>query len=140
MTKKFYNIGLTSTQYYLSQELLKNWTALTMVQYNKAPARNWEVMYGIFEVSTLETAYREPLLKGKAQYCWPPRTNYLRSAAFSTKNFIYLFCKTSYLNVEVNCTEPFPSVSFPRHQAFTMHSTSVAVGSSPSKQAGGQMW
>jgi hypothetical protein len=34
----------------------------------------------------------------------------LRSSVFY---FIYLFRKTSYFNEEVNCTEPFPSVSFP---------------------------
>jgi hypothetical protein len=29
------------------------------------------------------------------------------------ENFIYLFTKTSYLNEEVNCTDPSPSVSIP---------------------------
>ncbi len=42
---------------------------------------------------------REPLLKGKAQYSWPPCTNSFRSAAFDIGN------KTSYLNEEVNGTE-----------------------------------
>ncbi len=36
------------------------------------------------------TAIREPLLKGKASYSWPPCTNYFRSAAFDTSNIIYL--------------------------------------------------
>jgi hypothetical protein len=29
------------------------------------------------------------------------------------KNIIYLGCQTSYLNEEVNCTDPSPSVSVP---------------------------
>jgi hypothetical protein len=28
-------------------------------------------------------------------------------------NYIFLFCKTTYLNEDVNCTEPSPSVRFP---------------------------
>ncbi len=48
------------------------------------------------------------LLKGKDQYNWPPCTNKFRSTAFYSENIIYLFYKTSYLNEEVNCTEPFP--------------------------------
>jgi hypothetical protein len=31
------------------------------------------------------------------------------------KNIISLLYKTSYLNEEVNCTEPSPSVGVPRH-------------------------
>jgi hypothetical protein len=50
----------------------------------------------------------EPLLKGKVQYNWPPRTNK------SLINCFYiLFCKTSYLNEEAYCTEPFPLISVP---------------------------
>jgi hypothetical protein len=49
---------------------------------------------------------REVLLKGKAQYSWPPCTTLFRSAPFYIENII------SYLN-EVNCTEPSPSVSVP---------------------------
>ncbi len=56
---------------------------------------------------------REPLLKGMAQYSWPPCTNQFRSAHFYIENMIYLGSKTSYLNEEVNCTEPSPSVSVP---------------------------
>ncbi len=55
------------------------------------------------------------LTEGKAQYGQPPFTNKLRSAAFCIENIIYLCYKTSYLNVEVNCTEPSPSVSIPCH-------------------------
>ena len=36
-----------------------------------------------------------------------------RSAAFDIKNVDYLYFKTSYLNEEVNCTEPPPSISVP---------------------------
>ncbi len=32
---------------------------------------------------------KEPLLKGKDQYSWPPCTNYFRSAAFDKVNIIY---------------------------------------------------
>ena len=35
------------------------------------------------------------------------------TSLFKTENIIYLCYKTSYLNEEVNCTEPFPSVSIP---------------------------
>jgi hypothetical protein len=56
---------------------------------------------------------RETLLNGKAQYSWTPGTNYFWSAAFWYCKHCLLFHKTSYLNVEVNCTEPFPSVSVP---------------------------
>jgi hypothetical protein len=55
----------------------------------------------------------ETLLKGKAQYSWPPCTNLFISAPFYIENSIYIFNKTSYLNEEVNCTEPSPSVSNP---------------------------
>jgi len=54
---------------------------------------------------------REPLVKGKAQYSWPLCTNKFRSAALDIENIIYLCYKTSYLNEEVCCTEPTPSVS-----------------------------
>ncbi len=53
------------------------------------------------------------LLKGKARYSSPPCTDWFRSAAFDIENIIYFFYKTSYLNEEVNCTEPYPSVSVP---------------------------
>ncbi len=53
---------------------------------------------------------RETLLKGKAQCSWPPRTNYFRSASFEIENIVY-FATKSYLNGEVNRTDPSPSVS-----------------------------
>jgi hypothetical protein len=34
-----------------------------------------------------------------------------RAATFDIANIIYFFYKTSYLNEEVNCTVPSPSVS-----------------------------
>jgi len=34
------------------------------------------------------------------------------------KLYIFFFCKTIYLNGEVNCTEPSPSVSFPRSHIY----------------------
>ncbi len=59
--------------------------------------------------------YREPLLKGKAQYSWAPCTNKFRSGGFHIENIIYLWYKTSYLNEEVNCIEPSPSARVPGH-------------------------
>jgi hypothetical protein len=56
---------------------------------------------------------REVLLKGKAQYGWPPCTNQSISAPFYIENIINLFYKTSYFNEEVNSTEPSPLVSIP---------------------------
>jgi hypothetical protein len=41
------------------------------------------------------------------------RLTYLCSCAFYDEYRIYLCYKTRYLNEEVNCTEPFPSVSVP---------------------------
>ncbi len=51
------------------------------------------------------------LTEGKAQFGWPPCTNQFASAPFYIENIINLFYKTSYLNEEVNCTEPFLVVS-----------------------------
>ncbi len=51
---------------------------------------------------------KEPLLKGKVQYSWPPLLINLWSIAF-----IYFFCKTSYLNEEAYCIEPLPLISVP---------------------------
>jgi hypothetical protein len=56
---------------------------------------------------------RKVLLKGKTQYGWPPCTNRFRSAPLYIENIINLFYKTSYLNEEVNCTEPSPLVRIP---------------------------
>jgi hypothetical protein len=56
---------------------------------------------------------REVLLKGKAQYCWPPCTNLFRSAPFYIENDICVFNKTGYLNEEVSGIEPFLSDSIP---------------------------
>ena len=56
---------------------------------------------------------RETLLNGKAQYSWPPCTNLSRSATFYIENIIYIINKTGYLNEEVNCTKPSPSLSIP---------------------------
>jgi hypothetical protein len=49
--------------------------------------------------------------KGKAQYSWPPSTNEFRSAALKIEYIIFVFYEMSYLNEEVKCTEPSPSVS-----------------------------
>ncbi len=61
----------------------------------------------------LHTSTTEVLLRGKAQYSWPPCTNQFRSAPFYIENVMDLFYKTSYLNEEVNCTKPSLLVSIP---------------------------
>jgi hypothetical protein len=40
-------------------------------------------------VTPMKDKTREALLKGKAQYQWPPYTKNFRSAPFYTENFIY---------------------------------------------------
>jgi hypothetical protein len=40
-------------------------------------------------------------------------TELFRSAPFYVENIVNIFNKTSYLNEEVNCAEPPPSVSYP---------------------------
>ncbi len=56
---------------------------------------------------------RESLIKGKIQYTWPPWTNQFKLVIFRTATMLFFFCKMSYLNEEVNCTKPSPSVSVP---------------------------
>ncbi len=56
---------------------------------------------------------RENFMKGKAQYSSPPCTNLFRSAPFYIEIIIYIFIKTSWLNEEVNRTEPSLSISIP---------------------------
>ncbi len=56
---------------------------------------------------------RIPLLNGNNHSRWPSCTIYFRSAAYDNAKIIYFFYKTSQLNEEVNCTETFPSDSFP---------------------------
>ncbi len=61
----------------------------------------------------MEAWIRETLLKGKAQYSWPPWHSQFISGAFDFENIIYFLYETRYFNEEVNCTEPSPSVSVP---------------------------
>ncbi len=56
---------------------------------------------------------KEVLLKGKAQYNWSLCYNYFNELLFIFKKFITFFIETSYLNEEVNCSEPSPSPSTP---------------------------
>jgi hypothetical protein len=49
----------------------------------------------------------ETLLKGKAQYSWPPCTNLFRSAPLYIENIIYIY-QTSNPNEEVKLTETSP--------------------------------
>ncbi len=65
------------------------------------------------EQSKIERLSREVLLKGKAQYSWPPITYYFRWAHFYFENIIYIFYKTSYLDEEDICTEPSFQLVFP---------------------------
>jgi hypothetical protein len=46
----------------------------------------------------------ESLLMGKEHYGRPPWTNKFRSASFHTETNFFFFYKTTYLNVEPNCT------------------------------------
>ncbi len=77
----------------------------------------------VFPMFKVDSLAKETLLKGKALYSWPPNTNLYRSAPFYIENIIYIFNKTSYLNEEVNCTEPSPSVSvpWPKHQLTALY-------------------
>ncbi len=57
---------------------------------------------------------RESLLKGRDQCSWPPCTNWNRSVTFHTLTVFCFSCyKTTYLNEEVNCSEPSPSTRVP---------------------------
>ncbi len=49
------------------------------------------------EQNKLECSAREALLKGKAQYGWPPWTNLIRSAAFYVENITCPFTKQATL-------------------------------------------
>ncbi len=49
--------------------------------------------------------------RGKDQYS--PCTNRFRSALFKIENIFLPSTKTSYLNLEVNCAEPSPSIRVP---------------------------
>ncbi len=70
----------------------------------------WSV--GYLKLDEKKYLGRESSLKGKDKYNGPPCTNQFRSAAFYNKN-ITSHLQTSYLKVEVNCTELSPSVIFP---------------------------
>jgi hypothetical protein len=65
------------------------------------------------------TTIREALLKGTAQYGWPPCTNKLRSTPFFILKY-YFFYKTSNLYWEVIGTDPSSSVSIPCHNKHSL--------------------
>ncbi len=54
-----------------------------------------------------------PLTEGKGSVRLISSTNQLRLAHSYVENIIYICYQTSYLNEEVNCTEPAPSDSVP---------------------------
>jgi len=56
-----------------------------------------------------EKSDREAQLKGKVQYSLPP----LDQLLIILRTLFIFLRKTSYLNVEVNCTEPSLSISVP---------------------------
>ncbi len=72
----------------------------------------------VLQLLSKQKYYQEVFVRDKAQYHWPPCANWFISAPSCTENSIYLFYKTSYLNEEVNCTEPSTSVSIPCNTPF----------------------
>ncbi len=85
------------------------------VNLPKESTRTNRSLYYLVDFLTIYPT-REALLKGKAQYSWPPCPNWFVSAYFYIENIIYLFYKTSYPNEEVNGTEH--SVSVPWAQCY----------------------
>ncbi len=80
---------------------------IIMIDNNKVACfvKNVNIIYNIKRSwSELVSAWRSTVLKGKAQYGWPPHQG-------------SLFCKksinTNQVYKEVNCTEPSPSVRLP---------------------------
>ncbi len=65
-------------------------------------AKNVAISFGYFIITKNQKGLpkvtqllktKEALLKGKAQYSWPPCTNSFRSASFDIANIIYYFTK-----------------------------------------------
>ncbi len=77
--------------------------------------------YGFFSATTLYVDHKLTLTARPNQGSLTegegsvrsPCTNKFSSAAFTIEHIIYLCYKTTYLNEEVNCTEPPPSFSVP---------------------------
>jgi hypothetical protein len=63
---------------------------------------------------------REPLLKGKLTS--------LDQSNFDVENIFYLCYKTSYLNEDVNCTEPSPSDNIPWFEFYAFSAKSANIG------------
>ncbi len=84
------------------------------ININQASYLQSFIFFAIYEwphVSLSDTQSREALLNGDSTVDLLV-LNSLDQFHFIEK-IIYLFCKMSYLNEEVNCTEPSPSVSVP---------------------------
>ncbi len=94
------------------QLILKNIIYDRKKFYNTGPWRSFKFVDTDPDNKVLQYLAMEVLLKGKAKYGSPPRTNQFRSAPCYIENIIY-FKKTGYLNEEVNRTEPSASVSVP---------------------------
>ncbi len=58
---------------------------------------------------------KELLLKGKAQYTWPPYTNYLRTATFDNAKIIYFFTKQGTLMRRATALSLSVQLIFPVH-------------------------
>ncbi len=108
-------LSLSSTSLIRSSELLKS-----KVFYNITISwiRRCYNIFGIInacynKLGHFDSYSREFLLKGMAQYSSPPCTNQFRLTIFNTDIIFSLFITTSYLNEEVNCTEPSTSMRVP---------------------------
>ncbi len=78
---------------------------------NKYQQRDFLLLLTIHNIwSAIQWAIPKVILNYSRQ---PTCANKFRIAVFDIKNIIYLFYKTSYLNEEVNRTEPSPSVRLP---------------------------
>ncbi len=65
--------------------------------------------------------------RGKNQYDWPPSTNLFWSSAFYIENITYILNKKSYLNEEVNGTEPSFQLVIPDWVIYLMNLSDFAL-------------
>ncbi len=68
--------------------------------------KNWAKQHIVIDSYKLS---REPLLKEKGKYSWPPYTCFKNLLCYCKRLFVLY--KTSKLIVEVTCTKPSPSAS-----------------------------
>ncbi len=96
------NINLKNKQF----ENPKNVGCLFFEQTN-SKLRVWIIS------STAISPTREPLLKGKTQYSWPPCINFLDKLLLKLQ-ILFIFLQNNQPYEEVNCTKPSTSISIPR--------------------------